>query len=249
MKRKIKEPAILFRITNYSETSLILQVLGKDSGVISIIAKGIRNKPLCNTLSVLNEYEFSLYEPAETGLYLFSEACCLQEYITSDNAARMAAALAGVEFVSQLMVSKDEHEAYYDLICKYLSHLQKVEKNHVAIFWRLIIRVFVYLGIELDVSVCNRCKTRPVSSYDRNSLELLCGGCFDASIPSTLRVDFSSEAAELLAMLPGIGNHLEQISLSRGTVSELNTFFLQYFHHHLHKALSLKSLKVLEQYY
>ncbi len=249
MKKKVRDRGIIYRIINYGESSIIVYAACQEYGFISIIAKGIRAKDKSIALTLLNEYEFNLYEPSEGGLYLLSEASCLQEYEGSSSPSRMAAALAGLDYVSHVIAEVHEFPLYYELVRSYLQYLLTLDKNYVAILWRLMIRTFKLLGVGLDVTGCNQCQGAGVNGFDRASLHLLCGRCMETYELSDRIFTFGPEARDVLRLLPQIGNHVSQIVLSRSTVKELNGFFLTYFEHHFQKPLKLKSLAVLEQYY
>jgi DNA repair protein RecO len=249
MKRKVRDIGIVYRIINYGESSVILNAACKNSGFISIIAKGIRAKDKSIALTLLNEYEFNLYEPSEGGLYLLSESSCLLEYEATTSPSRMAAALAGLEFISHIIAEAHEYPLYYDLVRNYLQYLQTIEKNHVAILWRLMIRTYKLLGIDLDITKCYQCHVADVHAFERGNLNLLCKKCIEDFGAWDRVTEFGEEARTILQLLPQIGKHIHQINPSRSTVKELDGFFLAYFEHHFQKVLKLKSLSVLEQYY
>ncbi len=62
MSRDVKTKGIIIKKVNFRETSIILDVLTPEFGVISIIAKGIRKQKSKNTglLEILNELELNL---------------------------------------------------------------------------------------------------------------------------------------------------------------------------------------------
>jgi len=64
MSRDVKTKGIIIKKVNFRETSIILDVLTSEFGVISVIAKGIRKQKSKDTglLEILNELELNLYK-------------------------------------------------------------------------------------------------------------------------------------------------------------------------------------------
>ncbi|PKN77815.1 MAG: hypothetical protein CVU48_10265, partial [Candidatus Cloacimonetes bacterium HGW-Cloacimonetes-1] len=158
MKHKIKDIGIIYRIINYGDSSLILNVYCREIGNIAILAKAMRTKSNNGNVSVLNEYEFIVYEPSEPGLYLMAEYSLIHEVAYNSSAESMATASCGLELVSSMLIGHDEHIMYYDLLKKYLAYLEQVPKGKIALFWRFAVRVFQFQGIDINLAACNCCR-------------------------------------------------------------------------------------------
>lgn len=251
MKARITDQVILGRITNYGESSLVLQAYSRTHGHIGILAKGIRKKQPNPPLQAFCAYQMTLYEPAETGMYLFAEASLSREAGYLSKAEICAAAGAAMEVISQLVIAPEESAVYYDLLEIYLVYLEKVEENAVLIFWRWLLRVFKVLGVEMTLHVCGDCggMMNEASASKLGSGMLLCHDCADQYVKSERAEYISATAAKTLALLPVIGEYIGQIRLRRQEVKEINQILMDYFREHYHKTLKLKSLSVLEQYY
>ncbi len=48
---------------------------------------------------------------------------------------------------------------------------------------------------------------------------------------------------EIIEKLPHVGNHINQLSLTRKTIQKINSIFLNHYETHFHNRLHLKSLK------
>lgn len=236
---------------NFGETSLIVNALGASIGSFAFIAKGYRNNKSAVCLCVLSEYELCLYEPTETGLYLLSEASCLQEFNPDTSSVLTVADLCGIELLSQIYVHGEESAIYFDLIQKYLEYQKKLRANHIAIFWRLFLRVMHILGIELNPTQCRGCTNLPsgVIGYNMANMELLCANCMEDTVHFAQRQYFSEESCKLLGLLPQIGDFHHELTISRRAATEINAFLIAYLRHHMNRDLHLKSLKVFEQFY
>jgi DNA repair protein RecO len=247
MKARVRDLAIVARVSPYSESSQIIRAFARERGSISLIAKGIRKQK--DQLSLLGEYELVIYEPAEGGLYLLSEFNLQREHALFGNPERWAAAECALELLSGLIIPHEEHRGYYDLLSRYLEYLSGLEGKPVLVWWRFLLRVFAYLGIEMHWTHCSGCQGEfgTFPAYDKGSCEPVCQSCLHSNPPRC--ESLSPQAALVMSLLPEIGKHLGRIVPSRETVSELDYLFGRYYQVHFGKPLRLKSLEVLEQFY
>ena len=248
MKGRVKDPAIIIKLSPYGESSLIVQALCRHLGSISVIAKGQRQKP-SSPLLPLCEYELTLYEPLETGLYLFCEASLSTERSFTDPKC-WSIAHCGSELIGRLVVAADEHMLYFDLLSEYLDYLLKLDREPLPIFWRLFLRVMQLQGLKLETKLCSVCsETACPAAYLKKDASLICEECARRDYSQDEIQRLSPGAQELLYHLPSIGNYLGELRLNRSIVHELNEYFVSYYQAHTHQTLKLKSLSVLEQYY
>ena len=242
-------PAIVTNIIPYSESSLILKVFSFHKGQISIIAKGWLRKAERMQILRFCEYEFTLVEPKEEGLYLLKEAAFLTDFSQYSSSSTWATAECGAELLTQMIIPQHEAKPYYTLLCEYFKYLGKLEQNSVLILWRFWYRVFVLLGIPFDLSLCHECGEKKTPfAIARSTGDLLCQSCaFTAHKESTLVL--SPISAEIISKLSEIGNHVDSFQLTRSILGEINTIFLSYYQAHQKQTLKLKSLSVLIQFY
>lgn len=248
---KTKLQAILIKQSKYSESSLILQFFSREFGHISVLAKGIRKKSEQQQLLTLCEYELITYEPKEQGLWLFSEANLIRNFSAYSSSATWAAAETGLELVNQLIISQEDIATIYDLTIAYLEYLQKVNKNAILIFWRFLNRITILSGIGNPLSYCCLCKkplTVPIA-YLKTKGGLICEKCLPEINPDNALMILSPQARQILSLLPEIANHLEDITINRAVVNEINTVFELYWQAHHKQELHLKGLSVLAQFY
>lgn len=250
MKARVKTPAVLARIMEYGDTSLILKVFSRDYGYISLIAKGIRKKQDSSLLSPLNEYEFTMYEPQEQGLFLLSEFSLLAECGLAANPQLWAAAQCALELLSQLLIASDENPAYYQLLTRYLEFLDRSKIDPAMLWWRFLLRVMKLMGTPLDTKTCSLCQasTQPVSAWRKGSAELVCVQCLDPLQKSDALELLSPQSSLLLNKLDQL-YETETIKPTRHSLHQLNQLFAAYYQSHYNKTLKLKSLGVLEQFY
>lgn len=251
MRARLKDQAFLIKTSPYSDSSLIIKAFARQHGLLSILAKGIRKKPEASLLSPLCVYEFSFYEPRESGLCLLAEFSLSEEV---DLAARIecwTAAECALELYSQLLIPTEESSAWFDLLRDYIIYLSSVEKNAVLIWWRFLLRVFRMLGVPFDPRLCSGCQgcANALTAWDKGGGQLFCAQCLDA-LPDPDRFEpLNPLSARILRLLPEIGGHLSSLSPDRASVAQLNRIFSSHYQAHFHKTLALRSLEVLEQFY
>lgn len=250
MKAKVKLQGCLMKMSEYSESSLILQVFTRELGSISVLGKGIRKTQNRNQLNPLSEYEFSLYAPQDTGLYLLSESSLLQERNFIALPESWAAADCALELFSALIIPTEESPVYYRLLNAYLAYLGKLESNAILIWWRFLLRVFRMLGTPFHPDLCSSCQgSGTIRAYAKGTAELLCAECFEPTLDGDRYETIQPQSSQILALLPQIGDHLSTLKPSRFSVQQINRLLAEFYSAHFNRELKLKSLKVLEQYY
>lgn len=251
MKKRLKDDAILFRIIQYSDSSLILKAFARQQGLVSLLAKGIRKKAEGSLLCPLNSYEFSFYGPGEYELCLLTELSLLKENKLSHKIEAWSAAQCATELYSQLFLTMEESPAWFTLLGEYLDYLEKTEGRAILIWWRFLLRVFKMLGTPLEPEVCGLC-TNELSApafWEKAGASIICGECLGSAYDTSRYARLSPMAVRILTLLPRIGLYLNELNPDGESVAQLNELFSQHYQAHFHKALNLKSLGVLEQFY
>ncbi|MCK9558367.1 MAG: DNA repair protein RecO [Candidatus Cloacimonetes bacterium] len=243
----IKTNGIILGLIPFSESSQILRIFSAERAQISIIAKGWLKKQ--EPLLRFAEYEFNLYEPKEEGLYILKEAVLLQDYSQYPSTSTWAAAEAGAELISKILISGAEAGDYYTLLKDYLGYLQKLDSNAILIFWRLLLKIFKLLGINIELNRCCVCNTVSGPAGFSGASEIICETCIQQISNRDYYTVLSPAERRILSLLPEIGKHLDTIKPDAETVNKLNGFFLAYYTAQQKQTLTLKSLSVLSQFY
>ena len=174
MNKLIKDQATILNTHPYSDSSLIIKALGKESGNIDIIAKGIRKKSDSFILQALNDYELTLYTPREGGLHLLKESSLTKER-HYQNPKNWATALCGAELMQKQLISSDEHRQYYELLSSFLDYLIGLDAEPLPVFWRLLNRIIHLQGLELKTCICSGCEEqKPEYAYTKHDAQLYC---------------------------------------------------------------------------
>jgi DNA repair protein RecO len=247
MPGKIKTCCYLIRKQPYSETSVLMQVFSDELGMTSVLAKGLhaKGKQKTHELNVLNEYEFVIGAASPSGIHTLHEMTLINEYPADLPLENWFAAQAGVEILTKLMFPDDEVLPVYQALRQYLTYIKGVAANPLAIFWRFLLHLTKLLGVPVNQTTCPNCgkAMQNPGGYLPDSGQLICANCIPL-LPVTYNL--SPEAAYIIGLLPSIGNHLNDLTLTPEISLEIDRYFLHYLSVHFHKGIRLKSLQFFE---
>jgi DNA repair protein RecO (recombination protein O) len=250
MSSKIeKTNAFALRITNYSNTSQIINFFSDKFGHINVIAKGSRGpkSKYQGLLQPLSSYEIVIYKKENT-LSLLKEISLLNSGLDlADNLEKSAVAYAAAEIYLQLMFEENDYDKFYNLLRQYLDYLRRVGKNYIVIFWRFLLRVTTFLGFSLKLNKCVFCQTTNPEriygiSFAQNGFV-----CIDCIKKKKLTGNFKCSPASIriLLSLRNISNKIDSLQISRLVIKEVNTVFKTYLSYHLNREIHLRSLEIL----
>ena len=238
---------ILLKKTIFRETSLICDILTPQAGKIKILAKGVRKpKSSCyGTLQILAELEFSTYKKKSSDWHILKTAE-LKQTFEADNLETTAVLQAGAELFSQMIIPELEAANYYKLLKNYLVYTHKIKTNSIALFWRLLLRVFELNGIAPDFDHCLSCgkETPLMGGYHLIKQGFICPDCDKKELPQ-LTESLNSEEQCLLQALPTIGNDLQSRIISQSAMQNITNIFMTHLNLHFNDHFNLKSLSVL----
>ena len=171
MKTKLKDRAFLIKSIPYSNSSLILKAFGHEHGQLSLLAKGIRSKPQASLLNPLCLYEFSFYEPRESGLCLLAELSLVKEFDFTDRIEVWTAAECALELYSHLLSPRGKR-AYFELLRNYLVYLDSLQTNAV-LSGGVFASVFRMLGYSCDTQARPSCGGKALKAWIRQRQTVL----------------------------------------------------------------------------
>ncbi len=243
--RSVKVNGIILRKTKHRETSLILDVLTKELGKIPIIAKGVRKEKNKNQglFNVLYELELSLYKNPNSDWYILKLADLIKSHTYTQDFEVTILMQAAIEIYRQIIIPEDDIKELYKLLQVYLNYIKTVDKNKVAIFWRFLLRLFLIVGIDFNLSNCINCnKPKEYFAYFPQKHGFICDKCY-RSVYEDFVFILSEDEKFIFSNLEKIGNLLDELALSRSTISQVNRIFLTHLSEHFHKNFYLRSLE------
>jgi len=247
MSRDVKTIGIIIKKVNFRETSIILDVLTPEYSVISIMAKGARSakSKSIGHLEILNELELNLYRNPSSDWHIYKSSSLLEAHLFDINFHTGILMQAAVEVIKQIIIPVEDSQAIYKLLETYLHFIRTVDKNGITIFWRFLLKLFRIIGIEFDISNCIECSQRKqFFAYFPQKHGFICEDCYHPVNDEQI-FKINNDAAELISKLNNIGNYLNEITISKPTIKQINRIFITHLSEHFHKKIHLKSIELL----
>ena len=238
---------IILKKTIFRETSIICNILTPQDGNITLLAKGVRQpkNPAFGLLQILAELEFSTHRKKDSEWHIL-KTCELQQTYENPNLQTTAVLQAGAELFDQMIIPTQEAGNYYDLLKNYLNYSHKVDTSSIALFWRLLLRLFELNGIALDLMHCVSCgkETTRFNGYHLQKQGFICSHCENDAFPLMVE-KMTPEEKELLYILPSIGNKLDSITISPQAAKQITRILMSHLNLHFNDHFNLKSLKLI----
>lgn len=247
MSRDVKTKGIIIKKVNFRETSIILDILTPEYGIISVMAKGIRKQKSksIGQLEILNELELDLYKNPSSEWYIYRSSNIINAHLFNIDLSTNILMQAAVEVIRQIIISIEDSQAIYKLLETYLEYIKTVKKNGIAIFWRFLLKLFRIIGIELNITNCIECsQSKLFVAYFPQKHGFICADCYRPVYDEKL-FKMNNNAAEMISKLNNIGNYINEISIPKPTIKQLNRIFLIHLSEHFHKKIHLKSIELL----
>ena len=244
--RNFTEKAIVLKKTAYKESSYILQVFSLNFGKISILAQGVR-KPTNKAyglLDILNELELVLYKKENSDWYILKSASLLSSHLYGVSYELSKYLYATSEIILQIIFHDEDNTEIYKLILDYIAYQKKTSKNHIAIFWRFLMRLFDIMGIKLNLSRCSICnnQTNGIVAYSPIRKGVVCETCYRLPTYKAQSIRFSEADKKVISLFYKIGNHLNILEIKDN--SAITKIMLLHLQEHFDKRFTLKSLDI-----
>lgn len=234
-----KVEGIVISETNYSESSKILNVLTKEYGLISVIAKGCRKiKSRIRSVSTKLSYGvFHIYYK-EKGLSNLVEVDIINSFknIRSD-LTKLSYASYLIELTNQV-VKQHWDKIIFDI---FTSSLIKIDEDFSPTIITNIVEVkyLEYLGVKPSIDSCSICgNTTDIVTISSKGGGYICKNCLtDENI-------VSSKCIKLIRLFYYIDiSRITKIDIKKETINEINSFLDSYYEDYT--GLYLKSKKFL----
>lgn len=159
------QPAFILQHKNYRETSLIMDVLTRDFGIVSILAKGVRKKKskTAGILLAFTALKLSYMGKNELKILIHVE---LDSFINKLQSVSLYCGFYINELISCLLHKNDPHPEVFDEY-KYrlilLADSKKIEEN--LRFFELNLIQYIGYGIQLTVDAYSDTPVHPLKKY------------------------------------------------------------------------------------
>jgi DNA repair protein RecO (recombination protein O) len=244
--RDLNLKGIILKKIPYQETSLIMDVFTFELGTVSVMAKGVRKAKSKTTgmLEILNELDLVLYKNPSSDWYIFKNAELIKAHLYETDFRTGILMQGAAEIYKQLVLEHDDFADLYNLMHQYLLFIRTIPKNGIAIFWRFLLKLFRLIGIEFNVNHCVECgEENNFIAYYPQRHGFICNNCYRPVFENYI-FRLNDEQADIFANLMQIGKLLDELKISKQTISQINHIFLMHLSEHFHQKFYLRSVEM-----
>jgi DNA repair protein RecO (recombination protein O) len=246
----IRDQAIIIHSIKHGDSSLIVQVVTRDNGRNSLIAKGARNKKprFGAALEVMTHSEVIYSHKPTREIQILRDARIINSFLPiRDNLERTALGLAVCELLRMVTPVAESSSEIFDVSVHALESISNAIKNVRNHFWRFELELFRPLGIGLSLSNCVQCGRAPTAEkdteveFDSANGAIRCSECKTGS-----GIVLPMEAYRVLEFLNRTNiRSVENISISKRAESVIKSTLSLHLRMHLPVHRDLKSLDAL----
>jgi DNA repair protein RecO (recombination protein O) len=243
----VSTDAIVLRTVNYSETSIIVTLFSKESGKMTLMAKGAR-KPkslFAAQLEPMNILNINYFHKDARNIQLLKNSSFIEDSTDiRENFDALNYGLTIVEILDKLLHENDIDPIVFRLSIKILSALKSTQINYDILFSFFLLQLSVRLGFMPELNKCCNCFINlETAKFDEHKGELMCKNCVHSG-----EINFSVGTINLLkALLKTHIDHLHGLKYDDQNLKELDSFLDYYSKFHLEGMLKVKSLKILRE--
>lgn len=235
-----KVEGIIISEKSYSETSKIINVITKEHGIISILAKGAKalKSPLRSTTTKLVYGYFNIVYK-ENKLSTLKEVDIINYYKNiKKDINKISYATYILELVEQVMKQTNNDQVYENLV----SSLNKIEENlnPLVITNILELKCLKYLGVMPILDCCSKCGSENIITISSDAGGYLCRNC------RTNETTVDEKTIKLIRMFYYVDiGKIEKIEINKKISEEINFFLSSYYDRYT--GLYLKSKNLIEK--
>ncbi len=230
-----KSLAIVLRVIEFSETSIIATLFTREFGKISALAKGARRpkSPFEAALDLCALCRIVFLAKSSDSLDLLTEARLERRFRAAQrDLARLYAGFYVVELLNELTDKGDPHPDLFDLADATLLSLDE-DGDVAALVLRFELVALRWLGHLPSLDACSQCGT-PIEPNGRISLAPTAGGVLCPNCrPGQRQVVSLSPAAWNTLRVFAAATTSELPELAAGTKGEVRGVLNHYLAHHL----------------
>ena len=216
----VKTEAVVVKRMDYRDTSLIVNLLTREFGRLTVIAKGARDprNRLGPLLDSMNHLQVVLYKKEGRDLHLVTQCASLQRFpqLTTD-LARLGCSLSILELGYTVSEAEEESTALFSSVVDALGAIDRGE-NPTSVLLLFESRLLSLLGFRPDLFRCVCCGAAmrlrgggtKITSFRLRSDGIVCHQCRDAGGLGAFEIHPDSLEAlqDLQDLTLGEGEHL-----------------------------------------
>ena len=180
---------IVFRAVDYGETSKILTVFTRDEGIISVMARGVKNpkSKKQNLVSVFTEANFELTKSKD--FYYIKDGEIIKDNLhLRNNIIKIYVTQLFFDIIERTTFKNEKNEMIYDLLIKSIHYLN-LSKKYITILNMFLIKIISILGYKPVLFNCVACGKNKFKEifFSESSGGILCE---DHQKHDSIRLDF-----------------------------------------------------------
>ncbi len=232
---------IILKETSYKEHSKIIQILTKEHGLISVIAKGSKSpKSKLRALTIRYTYGIFqiIYKEDKLSTLVGADVINPLENIKND-----ILLISYLGYLSELTLQVIKHEYNKDIYNMFILSILKINEglDPLIISNILELKYLPYLGVGISLNECVKCgKKTDILTIDGDAGGLVCKNCYTNEILADLKT------IKLIRMYYLVDiKSITEINISNKIKNEINMFIEKYYERYT--GLYLKSKDFLKQ--
>lgn len=233
---------IVLKETLYSETSKIIQVLTKEYGLISIIAKGASSiKSSLRSLTIPFLYGKFLISYKENKLSILKSGSIIKLYGSKTKGLKTYAYISYLSELTYNVLKENNNNELFEIL---KDGLDKIEDGFNPEVIKNIIefKYLDYLGITPNFDICQKCNMVKESyAIDGKIGGFVCKDCY------TNEIKVSSNYKKIINRFQNVNiKEIKDIKLSKEDERIINTFLDEYYEKY--SAIYMNSKKFLDSF-
>jgi DNA repair protein RecO (recombination protein O) len=181
----VKSDAIVLRTMKYRETSRIATLYTKESGKISVLAKGARDgkSRLGGALQPMNHVCVLVYMKESRDLQLLTQCDITRSFpgLTSD-LDRMASGMAAVELTDAVSPDGEPNSELFGLLSSTLEAVSSATKQPGNALYYFELHLLGIIGFRPDMRTCAHCRKPVDTPHEGGAVHMtangvVCAGC------------------------------------------------------------------------
>jgi len=180
-QRFIKSDGIILRRSDYSETSLVLSILTREHGTVSVLAKGAhRPKHIFEgEIDLLARGQAVILISPRSTLHILTEFSCRERYLgLRQSPERMTAAQYAAQIAGDASPEGEGQPEIYDLLAHTLNHLERAEIAPALAYFQVhLLRLSGYMPNLHECAACGAQIDDVTATYSYTQMGLTCPKC------------------------------------------------------------------------
>lgn len=213
----VKTEAIVLRTMKYRETSRIATLYTRESGKISVLAKGARDgkSRLGGALQPMNHVGVLVYMKESRDLQLLTQCDITRSFpgLTSD-LDRMAAGMAAVELTDAVSPAEEPNGELFDLLSSTLEAVSGATKQPGNALYYFELHLLGIIGFRPDMRRCAHCRNPVGMLHEGDTIHLTPNGILCA-VCSAKGLGLESLSRSALAVLQRLQESADPASATR----------------------------------